>query len=373
MGLKIRLSRAGAKKRPYYHIVVADSRSPRDGRFIEKARQLQPDAAGRARRPHPPAVERASSIGWARARWRPTAWRASSAVPAWRRCPPARADQAVGAEEEGAGTRGQGRGLSGPSVPAARILMGVIGRPHGVRGLVRVRSYTADPADAGRATARWRPRTAAASACAGGSRASPRSPSLERRAGPGGRPHARRNGSSTCGSTPSAPTCRRRTAEEYYLADLVGLEAVDAAGRAARRGDGGARLRRRRQPGIAGRPRCCWCRSPAPRCRRWILAAGRVVMAAGRDRRGSRTNPSPRRAALVRTVRVAQSREPAMTWRASVLTLFPEVFPGPLGHSLAGRALEAGCGRWRRTTSAPTPPTATARWTTPRSAAAPAW
>src|SRR5579872_1162347 len=31
-----------------------------------------------------------------------------------------------------------------------------------------------------------------------------------------------------------------------------------------------------------------------------------------------------------------------MTWRASVLTLFPEVFPGPLAHSLAGRALSAG-------------------------------
>ena len=31
-----------------------------------------------------------------------------------------------------------------------------------------------------------------------------------------------------------------------------------------------------------------------------------------------------------------------MTWRAVVLTLFPEMFPGPLGHSLAGRALERG-------------------------------
>ena len=31
-----------------------------------------------------------------------------------------------------------------------------------------------------------------------------------------------------------------------------------------------------------------------------------------------------------------------MIWRASVLTLFPEMFPGPLGHSLAGRALSAG-------------------------------
>jgi len=36
MSLKIRLARGGAKKRPFYRIVVADSRSPRDGRFIEK-------------------------------------------------------------------------------------------------------------------------------------------------------------------------------------------------------------------------------------------------------------------------------------------------------------------------------------------------
>ncbi len=35
MSLKIRLARGGSKKRPYYHVVVADARSPRDGRFIE--------------------------------------------------------------------------------------------------------------------------------------------------------------------------------------------------------------------------------------------------------------------------------------------------------------------------------------------------
>ena len=34
--VKIRLQRVGAKKAPFYHIVVADSRSPRDGRIIEK-------------------------------------------------------------------------------------------------------------------------------------------------------------------------------------------------------------------------------------------------------------------------------------------------------------------------------------------------
>jgi small subunit ribosomal protein S16 len=42
MALKIRLSRGGAKKRPFYHIVVADSRSPRDGRFIERVGSYNP-------------------------------------------------------------------------------------------------------------------------------------------------------------------------------------------------------------------------------------------------------------------------------------------------------------------------------------------
>mgnify|MGYP001378047424 CR=1 FL=1 len=36
MALKIRLARGGSKKRPFYSVVVADSRAPRDGRFIEK-------------------------------------------------------------------------------------------------------------------------------------------------------------------------------------------------------------------------------------------------------------------------------------------------------------------------------------------------
>src|SRR5205823_7615846 len=40
--LKIRLARGGAKKRPYYSIVVADSHSPRDGRFIEKVGAYSP-------------------------------------------------------------------------------------------------------------------------------------------------------------------------------------------------------------------------------------------------------------------------------------------------------------------------------------------
>jgi small subunit ribosomal protein S16 len=42
MALRIRLARGGAKKRPFYSIVVADSRSPRDGRFIEKLGTYNP-------------------------------------------------------------------------------------------------------------------------------------------------------------------------------------------------------------------------------------------------------------------------------------------------------------------------------------------
>lgn len=42
MAVKIRLARHGAKKRPYYRIVVADARSPRDGRFIEEVGRYNP-------------------------------------------------------------------------------------------------------------------------------------------------------------------------------------------------------------------------------------------------------------------------------------------------------------------------------------------
>jgi small subunit ribosomal protein S16 len=42
MALKIRMSRGGSKKRPFYRIVVADSRMPRDGRFIEKIGTYNP-------------------------------------------------------------------------------------------------------------------------------------------------------------------------------------------------------------------------------------------------------------------------------------------------------------------------------------------
>ena len=42
MSLKIRLARAGTNKRPFYHIVIADSRAPRDGRYIERLGYFNP-------------------------------------------------------------------------------------------------------------------------------------------------------------------------------------------------------------------------------------------------------------------------------------------------------------------------------------------
>lgn len=44
--VKIRLARAGAKKRPFYHVVATESRSSRDGRFIERLGYYNPNAKG---------------------------------------------------------------------------------------------------------------------------------------------------------------------------------------------------------------------------------------------------------------------------------------------------------------------------------------
>ena len=87
MGLKIRLARAGAKKRPYYHIVVADSRSPRDGRFIEKLGSYNPmlpaDHAERVR------LQDERITHWLGEGALPTdpSCPPSWAAPVWRRCP----------------------------------------------------------------------------------------------------------------------------------------------------------------------------------------------------------------------------------------------------------------------------------------------
>ena len=48
--VKIRLSRGGSKRRPFYHMVVTDSRSPREGRYIERVGFFNPVATGEEER-----------------------------------------------------------------------------------------------------------------------------------------------------------------------------------------------------------------------------------------------------------------------------------------------------------------------------------
>jgi len=72
MSLKIRLSRGGAKKRPYYRIVIADSRRSRDGRFIERVGSYNPMVP----KDHPGRLnfdQERSSIGLVSALRRPSA------------------------------------------------------------------------------------------------------------------------------------------------------------------------------------------------------------------------------------------------------------------------------------------------------------
>jgi len=69
MALKIRLARGGSKKRPFYSVVVADSRMPRDGRFIEKIGRYDPrqpkDSENRVQNQMTLEGEKAPIYGWA--------------------------------------------------------------------------------------------------------------------------------------------------------------------------------------------------------------------------------------------------------------------------------------------------------------------
>jgi 16S rRNA processing protein RimM len=116
-------------------------------------------------------------------------------------------------------------------VPDALVLMGVIGRPHGVRGLAHVRSYTADPADlpgygpfsdgrGRRFSLRWVSEGVAA---------------ITELVEGGKQPVADRNAAERLVNTRLFVARQQLPAtgeDEFYLADLVGLEAVDADGAA---------------------------------------------------------------------------------------------------------------------------------------------
>lgn len=80
--LKIRLSRGGSKKRPYYHIVIADAAAPRDGKFIAKVGSYNPmlakDNAARV------TLKVEAIADWLKKVLnRPTAWHASWPKKVW--------------------------------------------------------------------------------------------------------------------------------------------------------------------------------------------------------------------------------------------------------------------------------------------------
>ena len=107
--------------------------------------------------------------------------------------------------------------------------------------------------------------------------------------------------------------------DTFYHADLVGLVGGDAGRRGVRHGDGGSEFRRRRH-----------ARDQAGSGEHLLLpftdtTVPKIDMQAPRHGR-----------------RAAHNGRVASMWRATVLTLFPEMFPGPLGLSLAGKALASG-------------------------------
>jgi len=67
LSVKIRLTRIGSKKQPYYRIVVADSRSPRDGRFIERIGTYDPKTD-----PSTVVVDKEKAVDWIKKGARPS-------------------------------------------------------------------------------------------------------------------------------------------------------------------------------------------------------------------------------------------------------------------------------------------------------------
>ena len=240
-----------------------------------------------------------------------------------------------------------------------RVLLGVVAAPHGVRGLVRIKSFTEDPM----AIAAYGPLSDETGKKA--YRVEALSAVKRRGAGPDrgrSRSHGGRGDCGDCGSMWSASALPATGEREWYEADLVGLAAVGRDGRdwgkviafhdfGAGSDDGGVGRRASRSSVMLP-----FTDEAVPEI---DVEGGKVVvdppaglLAGGEDRRRRRTN----------------------VWRATALTLFPEMFPGPLGESLAGKALKEGV--WsaaRRSTSGGSPRIAMARWTMRRSAAAPAW
>jgi small subunit ribosomal protein S16 len=122
MSLKIRLSRGGAKKRPFYRVVIADSHAPRDGRFIEKIGIFDPlkakDAADRL------VLDLEKAKAWIAKGAQPTdrVARMLDSLGAWKREArnnPQKAQPKKKAQERAAGTAKSAESAEAPAAPAA--------------------------------------------------------------------------------------------------------------------------------------------------------------------------------------------------------------------------------------------------------------
>ena len=162
MSVKIRLSRGGTKKRPYFYIVVADSASPRDGRYIEQIGTHNPllpkDSADRVkldleRAKHWLAVgaqptDRVMRFLDAAGLAKRTAEQQSQQSQTKEKAPGARSRCRRGGGQESRSRRSQARlSCAVAEDKPARILLGRIAGAHGIRGEVLIHSYAEAPQD----------------------------------------------------------------------------------------------------------------------------------------------------------------------------------------------------------------------------------
>ena len=302
MPVVIRMARAGTKKRPVYHIVVADSRSPRDGRFIERlgyfnpllpkdnkdrlkfdlekvkawiAKGAQPsdrvmrflDAAGVAKREKRNNPEKAVPRKERKARPKPR--RRPPATPRPRAKPRPRPRPTPSPPKRRRRAECRRRRASWPS----RICVAQIGAAHGIRGEVRC-ARSPRIRRRSRPTARSKPRTARALRDRGAAAGEGRFRRAAR-----GRERSQRGGAAHESQALRAarPAAADGDGDTFYHADLIGLAAVTPDGAALGKVIAIHQFRRRRSGrDHAGRRRRdrCWCRSAMRRCRRSILPAG---------------------------------------------------------------------------------------------------
>ena len=338
MSLKIRLSRAGAKKRPYYHIVVAEARRAARRQVHRNDRHVQSDAAARRREARAARCGEGRQTGSRRARSRPTACCASSTRPGSlkrdaRNNPEKASPSKKRQEREKAAADAAAKAAEAARRRAAAdsrsrrdelgkdlILVGHITGAHGIKGEVKLKSFTEDPRRSppmGRCRSRrWRPvEIVTTQARRGGPHRHPR-----RRYGQ--QPREALHGRSSTWREAGFPSPAPGT---VYQADLIGLEVKPAPARRSARWRS-RQLRRRRSPRDRGRRRGETLLVPFAD----DLAEPRWTWPRG----GSRS--SFRKGYLDRGVTAVPASKPPCS------RLFPDMFPGPLALSLAGKALAAG-------------------------------